>query len=309
MAKALALIFGLLTFNFLSPTFSIIIPTYNRADHLPAAIDSVLRQSRSDWELIVVDDGSKDNTREVVSQYAHEPRVKYHHQENRELNGARNTGVRLARGTYCCFLDDDDSYDASHLEELTTAIASTGGEYGIYRTNMRIITKDSSTDSLPFTNHEDALTQLWQTPRNLLPLAIRRDLLAQQPFDENDLLIDDFIWLNTALTHTTLFQAEATTVNYIQHDTNRSKLYHSVHLLPTITARLEEAYRVPGVAERVDRALLTKRIQHQHMHLARELGRRGATITALKTWYKGLSYTIPGLAPNALKTLVRIFIR
>ena len=257
----------------------------------------------------MVDDGSEDKTGEAVGQYAKEPRIRYHYQENRELNGARNTGVRLAKGTYCCFLDDDDFYEDNHLTELAKAIAVTGGKHGIYRTNMQMIGDGLTSSSPPFINGKDALVQLWQTPRNLLPLAIRHDLLQQQPFDEKDLLIDDFIWLNTALTSTTLFQVEATTANYVQHDTNRTRLYHSVDLLPKITARLEEAYRVPGVAERVDRVLLLKRIQHQHMHLARELGRKGAVRTAIRVWYEGLSYTSFQLAPNALKTLVRIFVR
>jgi glycosyltransferase involved in cell wall biosynthesis len=292
-----------------SPTFSVVIPTYNRASHLPAAIDSVLAQSRVDWELIIVDDGSRDNTKELVRPFTNDSRIRYHYQENRELNGARNTGVRLARGTYCCFLDDDDNYEAGHLEALTQAITATGGKHGIYRTNMRITGGGIDLISLPFENDRDALVQLWQTPRNLLPLAIRRDLLVRQPFNEDDLLIDDFIWLNTALIHTTLFQADATTTNYIQHKTNRTKLYHSIDLLPKIVARLEQAYKIPGIENRVDKSLLHLRIQHQHMHLARQIGRRGGRLKALKVWYEGVRRG--GIQPvrNVLKTLAVLIIR
>lgn len=292
----------------MTPTFSIIIPTFNRADHLHSAIRSVLAQSREDWELIIVDDGSKDNTKNVATSYTGEPRIRYHYQENRELNGARNTGVRLARGTYCCFLDDDDFYDTNHLEALSKAITATGESHGIYRTNMRIIGEGIRLASPPFKNGEDALIQLWQTPRNLLPLAIHRDLLVQQPFDENDLLIDDFIWLNSALAHETLFQTEATTANYIQHENNRTKLYHSIDLLPKIVARLQQAYEVQGVGKRVDKSLLHLRIQHQYMHLARQLARQGARIRALSIWRKGIIQggVIP--AKNILKTLAIILV-
>jgi glycosyltransferase involved in cell wall biosynthesis len=293
----------------LSPTFSIIIPTYNRASHLPTAIESVVAQSRADWELIIVDDGSKDNTKGAVLPYTNDPRIRYHYQKNKELNGARNTGARLAQGTYCCFLDDDDNYEANHLEVLTQAIAVTGGKHGIYRTNMRIIGDGINLVSLPFENGKNALVQLWQTPRNLLPLAIRRDLLLRQPFDENDLLIDDFIWLNTALTATTLFQTDTVSANYVQHTTNRTKLYHSVQMIPQIVARLREAYEVPGVKAKVDKAILQLRIQHQYMHLARQLGRRGDRLEALKVWYKGVSQG--GIKPvrNVLKTLAVVIVR
>lgn len=268
-----------------------------------------MAQGRPDWELIIIDDGSKDNTREVALSYTNDTRIRYHYQENKELNGARNTGVRLAQGTYCCFLDDDDNYEANHLEALSKAIAATSGNYGIYRTNMRIIGEGMNLMCPPFDNKKDALVQLWQTPRNLLPLAIKRDLLIHQPFNENDLLIDDFIWLNTALINATLFQADEVTANYIQHDTNRSKLYHSVQMLPRLIARLQQSYDIPGVKERVHKSLLSLRIQHQHMHLASQLGQNGAVVKALKTWLKGLRFTQVRRISSTLKTFVRIFIK
>ena len=86
--------------------FSIIIPTYNRAAFLPKAIESVLAQTYTDWELIVVDDGSTDNTREVVAQYNDE-RIIYIYQENAERSAARNNGISQAKGDFICFMDSD----------------------------------------------------------------------------------------------------------------------------------------------------------------------------------------------------------
>lgn len=68
-------------------TFSIIIPTYNRAAFLPKAIESVLAQTYTDWELIIVDDGSTDNTKEVISQYS-DGRIIYIYQQNAERSAA-----------------------------------------------------------------------------------------------------------------------------------------------------------------------------------------------------------------------------
>jgi glycosyltransferase involved in cell wall biosynthesis len=91
------------------PRVSVIIPTYNRADMVGDAIQSVLDQTYSDWELIVVDDGSTDNTGDVVARYEDE-RIRHIHQANRKLPGARNTGIRAAHGELIAFLDSDDLF-------------------------------------------------------------------------------------------------------------------------------------------------------------------------------------------------------
>ena len=85
---------------------SVIIPTYNRAQVVGEAIDSVLSQTYNDLELIVVDDGSQDETRSVVSSY--NSQVTYLHQEHQGVSAARNRGIELARGKYLSFLDSDD---------------------------------------------------------------------------------------------------------------------------------------------------------------------------------------------------------
>jgi len=88
------------------PLVSVIIPTYNRAHFLPDAIESVLAQTYKNWELIVVDDGSTDNTREVVARFGGQ--VCYLYQENKGCGAARNTGIEYARGEYIALLDSDD---------------------------------------------------------------------------------------------------------------------------------------------------------------------------------------------------------
>ena len=90
----------------LAPTISVIIPTYNYADYICSAINSVLTQ-HNDCEIIVIDDGSTDNTRELVSAY--NEKVKYVHQDNAGVSAARNHGISLAKGEYLIFLDADDT--------------------------------------------------------------------------------------------------------------------------------------------------------------------------------------------------------
>jgi glycosyltransferase involved in cell wall biosynthesis len=96
------------------PAISVIIPTYNRAALLREAIDSTLRQTFRDFEILVVDDGSRDATPEVARDYA--GRIVYICQENRGCNAARNTALLRARGEYIALLDSDDLYLPYALE-------------------------------------------------------------------------------------------------------------------------------------------------------------------------------------------------
>ena len=88
-----------------APLVSVVIPCYDQARYLPDAIESVLAQSYPHLELVVVDDGSPDNTAEVAARY---PGVQVVRQENAGLSGARNTGLRHTNGAYLIFLDADD---------------------------------------------------------------------------------------------------------------------------------------------------------------------------------------------------------
>jgi len=97
---------------------SVIIPTYNRAEYLNRAMDSVLDQTRAPDELIIVDDGSTDNTLEIVEQVASRAAlpVKVIHRRNRGAAAARNVGIEHAVGDILCFLDSDDWWDRKKIE-------------------------------------------------------------------------------------------------------------------------------------------------------------------------------------------------
>lgn len=105
------------------PRVSVIIPTFNRARMVCEAVDSVLAQTLSAFELILVDDGSTDDTADVIrSRYGGEPRLCYVHQENGGTACARNHGLDLARGEYVALLDDDDLWLPRHLESQVACL-------------------------------------------------------------------------------------------------------------------------------------------------------------------------------------------
>ena len=104
-----------------TPLISVVIPCYNQGHFLTEAIESVLAQSYPHFEVVVIDDGSKDNVEEVAGRY---PGVRYLRQENSGLAAARNTGLRRSRGDYLVFLDADDRLMPNALEVGLTAFAA-----------------------------------------------------------------------------------------------------------------------------------------------------------------------------------------
>jgi enterobacterial common antigen flippase len=104
------------------PLFSVIIPTFNRAAFIGEAVESVLRQTYRDFELIVVDDGSTDHTREALAPYA--SRLRYLHQENQGVSSARNSGIHAATGRWIAFLDSDDRWAEGYLEAQARSITA-----------------------------------------------------------------------------------------------------------------------------------------------------------------------------------------
>jgi glycosyltransferase involved in cell wall biosynthesis len=104
-----------------TPFFSVIIPTYNRQHLFEIALESVLNQTYRDFEVIIVDDGSTDQTREVIKIFD-DSRVKYHYQENHGVSHARNRGLEISRGKFIAFLDSDDSWVPQKLERVNEAI-------------------------------------------------------------------------------------------------------------------------------------------------------------------------------------------
>src|SRR4051794_8962498 len=105
------------------PLVSVLMPTYDQANFLGRAIDSLLGQRLADWELIVVDDGSPDGTADVVKPYLDDPRVRYERlPRNRGLGAALNHGLGLAAGRFVAYLPSDDVYYADHLSTLAAGL-------------------------------------------------------------------------------------------------------------------------------------------------------------------------------------------
>lgn len=116
--------------------FSIIIPTYNRAHVIRAALDSVLSQSCQDFEILVIDDGSTDNTHEILGPYS--DRLRYFKQPNSGPAAARNRGISESRGEYIAFLDSDDRWYPDKLAQVNQAI-DVHPDVGLFYSDFRAV--------------------------------------------------------------------------------------------------------------------------------------------------------------------------
>lgn len=97
------------------PFFSVIITSYNRAELLRRALNTLILQTESDWEAIIIDDGSTDRTPLQITSYLKNKKIRFYRQENKGCVVSKNTGIALSRGKYITFLDSDDEYNPDHL--------------------------------------------------------------------------------------------------------------------------------------------------------------------------------------------------
>lgn len=184
-------------------TVSVIIPTYNRAAWLPRSMKSVFDQTHTDWDLIVVDDRSTDQTKEYVTQLSQsDPRIRYvSNTRGKGVSGARNTGIDLASGKFIAFLDSDDEWTPNHLADslaalsdprLAVAAVSAHSEKRIWKTNSTYGGEDPSSDTLPPETQTQVLENqkvfdlfaAGQGPIEITALVIDRDALGAHRFQE-----------------------------------------------------------------------------------------------------------------------------
>lgn len=172
----------------MAPTVSVIIPTYNHQRYLSVAIDSAISQNIQPLEIIVIDDGSTDNTREIVKKYQ---RIQYHFQKNSGPSAARNHGARIATADYLIFLDSDDALLPDAIEKHIECISYSPGAAMVSATFVTIA-PDGSTfkNSQPHPgpsspNHYESLLERNYIGMPASALLNRKTLISIGGFDES----------------------------------------------------------------------------------------------------------------------------
>lgn len=168
----------------MKPFFSIILPAYNAEETLEEAVESALEQSFSDWELIVVNDGSVDGSAKILSRLKKEnPNLRFHilNQQNKGLGAARNAAIAVAEGKYCAFLDADDIWRPEKLESCYEFLKNSPECEVLYHPVIVFgRTEDKERKAYPVQSVEDVL-------ENGLPLVpsaslVKTEVLKEFPF-------------------------------------------------------------------------------------------------------------------------------
>ncbi|QNE38422.1 glycosyltransferase family 2 protein [Hymenobacter sp. NBH84] len=182
--------------------FSIIVPCYNRAVIIPDTVAAILKQEYSDFELILVNDGSNDETAAVIEKLAAvDSRIQVFHKENGERGAARNYGARQARGQYLNFFDSDDEMYPNHLR-VVQAFLSQHGEAEIMHTGYERLDGQGRLISEVCAFREDTnQVLLHDNPLACNTVFVRRDIALANPFVEDRRLssAEDWeLWLRLA---------------------------------------------------------------------------------------------------------------
>ncbi len=208
------------------PTVSAVIPSYNYGAYVGKAIDSVLKQTHPNVECIVVDDGSTDNTREVVAAYGE--RVRYIYQKNAGLPDARNTGVKAALGEFVGFLDSDDEWEPNFVQVALDYFNKLPHDFGVVACRSTQVGSDGQPLGLkrllPDVDEEVGLTGLIFRTR-FFPSAVvaRKSAVVEAGyFDPNYVSEDRDMWIRIAERNRVFIHGQRL-VLIRKHPTNMSK--------------------------------------------------------------------------------------
>jgi glycosyltransferase involved in cell wall biosynthesis len=215
------------------PFFSIIIPSYNRGHILSETINSIIEQSHDDFEIILVDDGSTDNTKEIIEVLMKsENRLKYVYQNNSERSIARNNGIKNACGQYICFLDSDDLFEKTHLENLYNSILDKSSPIALFFTDQKILEDISSTfKELPLSYHGEEVRSYF-LKSSIVPgrICIHNEILKTEQFDPKINIVEDTdLWFRISCKFPVYYLPERTLI-YRWHDDNSVNIKNNAFL-------------------------------------------------------------------------------
>lgn len=292
------------------PKVSVIIPTYNRRPLVKEAADSALRQSFSDFEVIVVDDGSTDNTYELV-EAAKDPRIKYFYKENGGVASARNFGYARARGQFICNLDSDDLWKHNFLEVMIRKLEQ-NTDYGAAYASRTVLYPDDTVKEDCVTKHPKSgwITEELFLRKSLVPVhtsgtCFRRNSLKGFCYEELlENAADYDFWLRISTKIKFLFVPECSFIYRKDHDVNPRKAFSRVN---ANRIRIIERfyYRIGG-----DRIIPRNQARHKISHAYHSVGKthyrmknRTAAIFLYKSAIQYWPYDIR-LYPNLLRALL-----
>ena len=243
----------------MSKLISIVCPSFQSSIFIGDSINSVLNQTYTNWELIIIDDGSTDDTKELVDKYIKiDNRIKYFYQENGKQGRARNRGIKESLGHYLAFLDADDWWDSQFLQKSIEVLEFTQCEMicsraKIYSENEKKIVgiKDYVKDEI--LQGKLGISKLAQG--NLIPMPtviIKKDCLYKVGYFDESLSIwkaEDYdLWIRVLIGGFKVKSAEFNFSYYRIHESNSTKL-DTVALIPTLHVIAKNKYLIKELCE------------------------------------------------------------
>lgn len=238
------------------PIVSVIIPAYNRGYIIRKSIDSVLAQSFTNFELIIIDDGSTDDTKDVIESY-NDDRIRYIYQDNAGACVARNNGISHSKGEYVAFHDSDDEWLPMKLKIQLKTIKKTGAD--IVSCQMLMKTTDGKQTTVPKLKKSEYLSL-----KNLPPgistqtLFMKREVAENLLFDSDMPRLQDMEWLLRAARRYKIYCIKQYLVNYeVQSDSISAaleKLYKAIILLRKKHPDIKES--APIIAEELSKSMI-----------------------------------------------------
>ena len=201
--------------------FSIVVPTYNRAHLITTTIDSLIKQNYANFEIIIVDDGSTDNTAEVIAPFLSDDRVTYHKKNNAERAAARNFGAGKAKGDYVNFFDSDDIALPNHLKIANQLVQEKNNPEWFHLAYAWAEIDHSIRNNINNFKGETLNSIICDgNPLSCNGVFIRKDIILEYPFNEKRELSasEDYdLWLRLAARFPLYYSNEVTSL-IIDHD-------------------------------------------------------------------------------------------
>lgn len=204
---------------------SVIIPVFNQEDYIPTTLDSILNQDFKDFEIIVIDDGSTDDSLEIINDKLSNTKIQHKiiHQENSGVGSARNRGIDEACGEYLLFVDGDDYISSNHLSELYNG----SSDFSL----TQLVKKSGDSTTSPYVYHELEMSTKdfikleleMKIPFNFVQLLYKTDIIKNNnlKFSSDVIYGEDLEFALKALSYgNTIKISNEITYFYIQHDTS-----------------------------------------------------------------------------------------
>jgi len=270
---------------------SVIIPTYNRSCFVKEAVESVLKQTLPDFDIVLVDDGSTDDTADVIKKIP-DARLRYFYKENGGISSARNLGLVKALGKYIAFLDSDDLYTERYLEVMTGRLEENkefGMAYSLFANVFPDGRRKSGFERDRF--FTGCLTnKYFERLPYILPSAtvLRREVLKDFYFDEHLKFFEDIDFFLRLSTKTKfLCVPDASVIRRITDGSLVSEVKRNI--CPNIALILERFFYHYNDSRIVPVKSARKKISREYRSLAREHYRRGHRNAAIQLFGKAIN--------------------